>query len=83
MATTPADSPQGVLHEARRLLNERGWNPLAGAVDANGGECSPSDPTLSATTLSARCTRVIWPNERLLTGKTPTRSYRPTTSCGS
>jgi len=31
--------PQGVVREARRLLNEHGWNPLPGALDANGNEC--------------------------------------------
>ena len=69
MATAPADSPQGVLHEARRLLNERGWNPLGGAFDANGGECSPSDPNAVSYNTIGAVYAVIWPDERLPTGE--------------
>ena len=69
MATTPAQSPQGVVREARRLLSERGWNPLAGAFDANGDECSPSDPNAVSYSAIGAVYAVIWPRERLLTGQ--------------
>ena len=69
MTTTAAHSPQGVVREARRLLNERGWNPLAGAFDANRNECSPSDPNAASYNAIGAIYAVIWPRERLLTGK--------------
>lgn len=68
MATTPADSPQGIVREARRLLNERGWNPLGGAVEANGNECSPSDPSAASYSAIGAVFAVIWPEERLRSG---------------
>ena len=69
MATTPAQTPQRVVREARRLLSERGWNPLAGAFNADGDECSPSDPNAVSYSTIGAVYAVIWPRERLLTGQ--------------
>ena len=64
---TPADSPQEIMRGARRILNERGWNPLAGAFDTNGNECRPSDPNAVSYSTIGAIYAVIWPRERLLT----------------
>ena len=65
LQTVLTDSAQGIVREARRLLNERGWNPLGGALDARGTECKPSDRGAQSYSITAAVYATVWPRERL------------------